>query len=170
MRSEAIEATGSSGTSLRLEFIWLGDRYGQRISLIDAKGAAQQLLESIEGTPHDAWPPSPPLQSLTIETRPNGQHAALLLGMAGRCHWSASIETAEGKAALIFDIACRHGENPGHLGSLYRRLSPLVNIRLSALECRDATVSEAGDIVEIIPLFVMLEGTSRWRFAVACKN
>ncbi len=169
MRSEAIEATDADGNRLRLEFTWLGDRYGQRVSQIDRSGSSQPLLESIEGTPHDAWPSSPPLQSLTIETRPNGNQVALLLGMAGRCHWSASIEAAEGQAAFIFDIACRHGENPGPLGSRYRRYSPLVDIRLPALECRDASVSEAGDIVEIIPLFVMLEGTSRWRFAVACK-
>ncbi len=169
MRSEAIEAVGSDNCRLRLEFIWLVDRYGQRISLIDPDGATQPLLESIEGSAHENWPPSPPLQSLTIEElkiRP----VAMLLGMAGNSHWSASMETVADKAAFIFDIACRHAANPGTLGSRYRRLSPLADIRLSALECRDTTVSEAGDIVEITPLFVTHEGTSRWRYAVAFKG
>src|SRR5207244_9937204 len=113
---------GSEGSRLRIEFAWLGDRYGHIISLIDAHGVAERLLESIEGTANDDWPPSPPLQSLSMETLTDGRRVALLVGLAGRSHWSASIEPALGKAELVFDLACRHGPNHGMLGSRYHQL------------------------------------------------
>src|ERR1044072_2775417 len=67
---------------LSIEFLWLSDRFQQVISIVAADGQRQQLLESIEGSSDDAWPPSPPLQSLTIEDRP-ASRVALLVGMAG---------------------------------------------------------------------------------------
>jgi hypothetical protein len=78
------------------------------------------LLESVEGTPLDAAPSSPPLQSVSIETLPGGRRAALLVGMAGRGHWSASIEAVPGEAALVFDIACRSAGGDPTLASTYR--------------------------------------------------
>lgn len=169
MPSETLDAPGPAGI-LRVEFLKRGDRYGHIISLIDASGAAIPLLESIEGTATDDWPASPPLQTLSIEElSPNGK-VALLVGMAGSSHWSASIEPASQAAELAFDIACRHAKEPRRLSSCYRRLSPRANVRLGALECRDANIFDSGKIIEIMPLFLMSTGTSRWRFAVDAKD
>ena len=67
MRSDAIEATAAHGLLLRVEFNWLGDRYSHLISAVHPSGEIRPLLDSIEGAPTDNWPPSPPLQSLSIE-------------------------------------------------------------------------------------------------------
>src|SRR3954451_16891094 len=104
MRSEAIEAASSDGTRLLVEFIRYGDRYGHVISLVNAAGEIEPLLESVEGRSDDAWPDSPPLQSLSIEKLPDGRSAALLVGMAGRSHWSASVEPTAGQPGLTVDV------------------------------------------------------------------
>ncbi|MBW8885109.1 MAG: hypothetical protein JF612_10130 [Planctomycetia bacterium] len=168
MQAEVIEALSSDGSRLRLEFLWNGDRYGQRISLIDSAGAAQPLLESIEGAATDDWPLSPPLQTLTIEARGDNCHVALLVGMAGGAHWSASIEPTPGKDQLLFDIACRHSANPGHLGNRYRRLADSTN--QLAIDGDSARVSWKEDLVDIQPMNLAVLGTSRWRFALTREH
>jgi hypothetical protein len=104
---------------LRLCFERQGDRYAHRVELA-AAGGWQTVLESLEGKPDEAWPPSPPLQSLHIEERPGGRRVALLVGMAGRSHWSLSVEADPAAASLAFDAACRLQEVPSFLGSRYR--------------------------------------------------
>jgi hypothetical protein len=162
--SEAINARDNDGHCLRVDFIWRGDRYGHVISLIDVAGQPHPLLESIEGAPTDAWPPSPPLQSLSIETLTGGRRAALLVGSAGRSHWSASIEPSTDDAALHFDIACRHAATPHCLGSRYRWLSAAKNVSIRGL---DAAVSQEGAAATIQPATIAATGgTTRWKFAI----
>jgi hypothetical protein len=124
MRNVVLEATGANDVCLRVEFVWHGDRYGHLVSIIDSSGQPLPLLESIEGTPSDNWPPSPPLQSLSIETLPDGRRAALLVGMAGGSHWSASVEAASDEASIRFDVACRMGSEGALLGNRYSLASP----------------------------------------------
>ena len=163
MPNETIEATGGDGTRLRVEFTWRADRYGHVISLMKAAGQTVPLLESIEGSGDDAWPQSPPLQSLSIEKLAEGRSAALLVGMAGRSHWSASIEPALGVSGFVFDVACRHSQAPNWLGSRYRRLSAAaadVSIRGDGAE----VVSE-DEIVAIQPKMIASgAGTTRWKY------
>src|SRR6187401_2284712 len=78
---------------LRVEFLWCGDRFAHVVSLADPDGEAIPLWRSEEGEAI----PCPPLQDLSIETLPDGRRVALLVGKAGRGHWSASIETAPGQ-------------------------------------------------------------------------
>jgi hypothetical protein len=123
MRNELIAESSAGADALRLDFVWRGDRFAHVLSLVGAGGVAIPLLESVEGTPLDAAPSSPPLQSVSIETLPGGRRAALLVGMAGRGHWSASIEAVPGEAALVFDIACRSAGGDPMLASTYRLAS-----------------------------------------------
>src|SRR5215213_8525183 len=123
MLKEALESIAEDGLRLRVEFVWRGDRFGHLISMVAPTGQTMPLLESIEGTPADEWPASPPFQSLTIEDRPDGRTVALLVGMAGGSHWSASAEPVSGRAEIAFDVACRHKTKPNRLGSRYRSLS-----------------------------------------------
>jgi hypothetical protein len=123
MRNVLIAKSSADAGALQLEIVRRGDRFAHLISLVGAGGETIPLLESVEGTPADAAPPSPPLQSVSIETLPDGRRAALLVGMAGRSHWSASIEAVPGEAALIFDIACRSSGGDSMLASTYRLAS-----------------------------------------------
>jgi len=103
--------------SLRLEFDWSGDRYGHRI--LSSSPESECFLTSIEGRHDEKWPSSSPLQSLHIEDRPGGVRIAMLVGMAGRSHWSMSVESDVAGNRFLFDVACRISEVPSWLGSSY---------------------------------------------------
>ena len=113
----------SSG--LRFETVRQGDRYRQSIAP-SPDTPDHRRLRSLEGDDRDRWPPTPPLQQLTRETRGNST-VLLGVGMAGRSHWSVSI-LADGNR-LLFDAACRVRGEPGFLGSTFElpsdvKLSP----------------------------------------------
>lgn len=110
------------GGGLRLELRREGDRFHHRVWAVHADGEAL-LLESVESAADEVWPTSPPLQELHLESRPGGQELALLVGMAGRSHWSLSVALDAAAGRLSFDVACRVRGAAGHLGSAYR--SPL---------------------------------------------
>lgn len=157
-----IEVALVDGSKLVVEFENRGDRLGHTIWLVDAGGTKVGLLQSIEGSPQDAWPPSPPLQSLSIETLTDGRRVALLVGMAGGSHWSASVEGLVGKGELAFDMACRHAAGAGWLGSKYRVLSDMSH-NLSIAGDVDVR-AEAGEI-SVHPVGINDKaGTTRWRY------
>ena len=58
--SQSIESTDGL---LRIEFRWLEDRYVQHLSL-----RGRDVGLSLEGGSSDAWPPSPPIQQLSVES------------------------------------------------------------------------------------------------------
>jgi hypothetical protein len=187
-----LDATDPSGLTLRIEFVGLADRYAHVLSVVEPDGEVHPILESVEGTATDDWPSSPPLQNLSIEELSPGRLAALLVGLAGRSHWSASIEPVPGQAALDFDIACRWASSVGPLGSAYALAAGLRhiaqfsgnstvsaelqvavadNLRLhvktcAEFECR-ATLAKAR--VLIVPLVPSQPkpGTGRWKYRIA---
>jgi hypothetical protein len=168
MRSEAIEAAIFGGARLRIEFAWRNDRYGHVISFVNAAGESAFLLESIEGSDDDGWPSSPPLQSLSIENLPDGRSAALLVGMAGRSHWSASVEPNVDQSGLTIDIACRHSQESKWLGNRYRRLSAAAEDLL--IEANGADVAIECEYVSIRPLTAACAvKTTRWQFAMSMR-
>jgi hypothetical protein len=116
---QLLEADG-----LRVRFAFHEDRHTHEISLADGSRWIPILL-SVEGSPEDEWPASPPLQSLHLESRPGNRQLALLVGMAGHSHWSMSVELDPAAARVTFDVACRTRGGPlGHLGNRYQALHP----------------------------------------------
>jgi hypothetical protein len=114
----------AEGIFLRVDFDRAVDRWKHRVSLVlpERCGVVSPvlLLESVEGNSEEDWPASPPLQFVSIESRPTKPPVALLMGMAGTSHWSASIEQDLAGRALRFDIACCAKSRPERLGSIYR--------------------------------------------------
>lgn len=105
---------------LQVRFVWRGDRWAHEIWL-PAGSDWQCALGSVEGTPEEDWPASPPLQSLEISNGADGDPTALLVGMAGHSHWSASVQLETAARSVRFDVACRVPEaSGGQLGSSYR--------------------------------------------------
>lgn len=173
-----LDSIGLNGDILRIEFVKQGDRYRHLLSMVDSGIEPHPLCESIEGTADDPWPPSPPLQSLRFETLSDSRQVALLLGMAGRGHWSASIEPVAGEAAFLFDVACRAEAFDGWLGSQYRALSvprgqatPLEFGLLDATEFPTDLVStdEAIRIRRVVPQNA-IRRTLRWKYRVGLKR
>jgi hypothetical protein len=119
-----------------VRFFQTGDRYSHVIELDDG-GHVRTLLESVEGSEQDYWPPSPPLQHLNVSwitSDSEHRHVAMLVGGAGSSHWSMCVAVSDLKSRprenrgdpnteLTFDIACRVQKPPAWLGSTYRILA-----------------------------------------------
>lgn len=109
---------------LQVIFVRLADRIGHRLELQSNSQPPRVIAESWEGTTDEAWPASPPLQQLHLEDRGGGQRVALLVGMAGRGHWSLVVEPTADRRGFLFDAACRLAAIPTQIGSAYRWLVP----------------------------------------------
>lgn len=138
-RAEPVVATledvDNFGRGLRLEFLRLSDRHAHRILAVGFEDAHVTLLESVEGKPADAWPPSPALQALNIDELVLGKSTsaspvAMLVGMSGKTHWSLSVEPYAGRlrgvevrsntvGGMLFKAACRLKEPAPVVGSRY---------------------------------------------------
>lgn len=110
-----IQSVDEQGTGLRVVFVKRGDRWGHVICTVEDAGQSHEQLTprliSIERDDRAGRPGSPPLQNMSIEQRANGA-VALLVGMAGNSHWSASVEAIDRERRVIFDVACRLGQTP----------------------------------------------------------
>jgi hypothetical protein len=117
---------------LRAVFVRRGDRYAHRIEARDAATQAWTVvLESHEGTDEEHWPPSPPFQQLHVEHRKEGD-VVLLVGMAGRSHWSAAVDVSPDGKSLRFDVAVRVQVSAERLRSDYEVKDAVAAERLAA--------------------------------------
>jgi hypothetical protein len=126
---------------LKIEFFRAEDRFAHRIGIQQA-GQTTWILQSLEGTAEQDWPTSPPLQDLSVEQQAD-REVIFLVGMAGKSHWSLSLELAPQQHGLLFDVACRAHQPPARLGSTYRRLD---------LSTTAAGLSKQPDLIELVPL------------------
>jgi hypothetical protein len=173
---------------LRITFARQGDRYGHQVESIAADKSATPLLQSIEGTPDQDWPASPALKELHLEQRPDGKQLALLVGMAGRSHWSLSVELDPVAEQLVFDVACRLRDEPQQLTSAYRLLSQSGPLTIDSgrvllpdgLELQPQAVEgQLADMALPMPLALVFHPpirygnypkTVRWRYAIGLAN
>lgn len=141
-RPHLLDATDDHGTGLRIEFRWLGDRYGHTLFAIQG-GETIAQLQSVEGDDETAWPPSPPLQECHRQEI-DSREVLLLTGAAGNSRWSASVEAQAGPA-IRFDFACRHQSLPEQLGNRYDNLWQDEEIPLISLEFIPSPTPIAAD-------------------------
>lgn len=179
MNRESVPVVMGRGV-LRLIVERAGDRHAHRLEVADTKAV---ILSSVEGAADEDWPASPPLQEL--QSAPDSIGPALLVGMAGRSHWSQSAELRDGPPASVhFDVACRLHAHPSWLGSTYRlgddvqativgdtiELSiPARNLRgvVRAIDCRlELLDSHLLRIAPQVDSAVKLPVTARWRYTI----
>ncbi len=89
---------------VRVEFHWLGDRFGHTISLVDNEHA-QLVWESMQ-----ADECGPAFQELHEQTAADGEPILFLSGASGGAHWSMSVHRDAG--AIHFDLAARVATPP----------------------------------------------------------
>jgi hypothetical protein len=102
----------------RLEFLRCRQCWSHALHRLTPAGPVE-LMRSSEGGENEIWPASPPFQELHVHRTAPPLQAALLVGRAGRSHWSASIELDHAADAIRFDVACRIHARPHRLGSCY---------------------------------------------------
>ena len=113
-----LDAVNEHGDGLRVEFVRLGPRWGHRILGVERQ-QTRSLLHSIEGDETDSFPPSPALQQIDLQQL-GDVTAAMLIGMAGRNHWSICVEARPATRSILWDVACRGECEDGHFfGSSY---------------------------------------------------
>ncbi len=111
-RTEHLQRVDAKGRGLFVRCDWAVDRYQHQIGWV-IDGIEHAALESREGTPDDQWPPSPPLQQLSMQMI-EGNPALLGVGMAGSSHWSASFVLLQQKIVeLVVELACLVPKNAG---------------------------------------------------------
>ena len=181
----SLNAIGANGVGSQVRFTWHEDRHVHTISLI-IDDRPIPVLESVEGTSVDEWPPSPPLQQLSVEElRPQTQ-VGLLVGMAGKSHWSMSVEPVGDRPAFVFDVACRSRGTVERLGSTYKRMAD----GLAAIGDHETTMEVAGRSIRIRsdregataanlkadpaglriePTAINAGGTTRWRYTIELR-
>ncbi len=158
--------------SVRVDFVPSGDRIAHVIYVREPAAANQavtagaterpwiELLRSVESAADVAWPDSPPLQELHIEDR-GGKPVALLVGRAGKSHWSASFgcESADsGEESLVIDIACRVSTPPVLLGSTYAFAA--------GVSWLGKTLHGGDDYARSQAITLIARETANWQFAV----
>ena len=112
---------------LRIRFARLDDRFQHSVEhrRTDVEDW-RTLLESVEGTPSESWPPSPPYQQVEQHVAGSENTCLLAVGLAGSSHWSATVEEVysgdqlrDAETRLRFDVACRIKPGAANLGSVY---------------------------------------------------
>ena len=173
-----ISALDESGNGLVLEFFREQDRFAHTISL-QAAGKKIGRLHSVEGNGDQDWPVSPPGQQLSIESQPSGD-VALLVGMAGKCHWSMSVQAISkhhSDPKLEFDIACRLGNEielseVNWLGSVYRsETSKKVEQWLKQFQFELCEAEQQSDLLNIMAHAPAAgKRTFRWLYSISCTG
>jgi len=185
-----LQIVGRDGRGLQVTWFRDDDRLGHEIAVVNGTMATVCMRAEL-GREQDPWPASPPLQQCSLEASPVGRRTALFIGMAGKSHWSQSIETDDSTmAALTFDVACRVQHQPAWLGSTYRtsqavQVLSASSVRLAVAEGLDMTLialtGEPPDNSSPCPIEVggsqlaiaadlaklRLPSTVRWRYRVA---
>ncbi len=185
-QAESLEMCVTESIRLRTDFVWRGDRYAHAVTLINPQGE-HLLLESVEGDPQDPWPPSPAFQQLSMQGD-GAQRVAFLVGMAGKSHWSMSVEVASDQRSIVFDVACRIHLAADRLCSSYRAPSFEINDPATAVAekeswyCRlklDPTLPQHAQMqnlpagllrMECLAVPGTLPGTARWKYAVTVAD
>ncbi len=144
---------------LRVEFTWAVDRFSHLV--IDQSG---RRMSSIEGDTDQAWPPSPPIQQLSLEVI-EGKPVILGVGGAGKGHWSISVTCVErdGIDAIRFELACRCRGTIGQLASTYQQGSTALNIHP-----RQGTLCRALELNEysLFPAAAAEGPTQQWSYEI----
>ncbi len=124
MPNSVLTAGNTKGIALRFEAGLQSDRFHTNISLV-TNHEVRRILSSQEGNGQQPWPPSPPLQECLVHEL-NERNVILATGMAGKTHWSVSVEAGDNPTKLTWDVACRTGSSDFDLMSSYS-LHDLVN-------------------------------------------
>ncbi|MFK8112834.1 MAG: hypothetical protein AB8B91_11560 [Rubripirellula sp.] len=150
-----IELVGPDN-QLTVRFFWNGDRFAHELIC-----RGQSIASSIDGDAENAWPPSPPIQQLSLESI-DGKDVVLGVGAAGRGHWSISVQFTA-NSTVKFELACRGKEPPQFLGSSYRLESQV------SLAPADELTEIDGSCAKFSALDESHE-TKQWAYFVAVNN
>ena len=164
-----VEVLDDAGCGVRAEFYFVNDRFHHTLFRVKA-GALISSLESVEGSPTDDFPPSPPFSELHQQ-----DETLFLTGATVTGHWSMSVQPID--RVLLFDIACRVKQHPTWLGSTYQPAETnehhdILNIELLPDADCQLQLDENSQLALgcSTPSEVKAPVTYRWRYRVGIKK
>ena len=165
---QSLTVESEAGSVLAVEFRRVEDRFWHEIVAI---GSGRRVIaSSIEGDPSETWPPSPALQQLSIQPLPDGNQVALLVGMAGKSHFSLSVTADQENRRLVFEAACRYQQVPLFVGSKYQLAAPgQIHFALNDSLPTVATPHDDGMIVHPARADWPPPALARWWYAVEAE-
>jgi hypothetical protein len=145
---------------LRVEFHWLGDRFGHTISLVRDR-RVEPMWRSVQTGDH-----GPVFQELHHQVGAGGLPMLFLSGAGGGAHWSMSVHRDEHK--IRFDTAARissppvdrlvqygaHGNDPPHVA-----IEPMPTVTQLSFDSSVATLKDMANVNSALPT------TRRWQYA-----
>ena len=169
-----LEVLNEVQKGLRIEFHWLGDRFGHTLFAVNGSDSTR-LLESVEGTSDDVFPPSPPIAELHQQN-----DTLFLTGATTAGHWSVSVEPKlqGNQGCLVFDVACRLKSVTQQLSSSYKVASAHGDYQLRALPLEADRVQSSCQINSLKTTHVFtcdfnsgstLPVTLRWRYQICME-
>jgi hypothetical protein len=113
-----------------------------------------------------------------MHSHPDGRTFALLVGMAGASHWSASVEADPIRERIIFDVACRIKAEPKWLGSSYGVSNSAERPRIDVIPLASIAgglqpiLEMAGERIDVrvMNLAGFLPRTVRWKYAISASE
>lgn len=154
-------------------FRWEDDRFSHAIRI--ELGQQSWELLSLEGNSEQPWPLSPSIQDLYREYR-DGTDVLLGVGMAGKTHFSVSVESNQ-LDTLRFEFACKVVGRPEFVGTTYLLdswVSSEVAIMREPFRIHDSTSvrldrskhTEHDRLFQIAPAETNSSATLQWGFDV----
>jgi hypothetical protein len=159
--------------SVSVHFRKVHDRFTHSIQFIRSLAALEtggqhgmSLMDSVEGSPTEAWPASPPLQQIVQEQIGSPPSPVLLgVGLSGHGHWSIAIDLTP-PHGIKFDVACKASKPPEHLGTRYR-LCDKLNATHNDLDLGQRTLRFRMDPQSQWDFSLTLE-RGRWSLSECC--
>lgn len=124
---------------LRVEFFWLGDRFGHTISAICGGEATVVWTSSQDGQA------APAFQELHQQTATDGQMVLLLSGSGDGAHWSMSVQ--QDARGIAFDVAVRVSRPPAAREVVYEKAATEGPAFLSCGQVIGSSQSDAARVV-----------------------
>lgn len=161
----SLASIDADGNGICVEFTKQIDRFEHTVLTVRA-GDKIPVLRSIEGTPEDYAPPSPPYAEL------HQQDSVLFLsGATTIAHWSMSLEVVEQQ--IVFDVACRMKSGLEVVGSEYELLTSQHAELLQLMPAETAHRESHEESIRIVPVSphpVNYPGTSQWRYSIGFNS
>lgn len=164
---KSAEAYSLRDANFELSFRHVRDRWQHCLSVRN-HDVWSPLLTSVEGSPTDGVPPSPPLQDLRFEQLADEVFEFQLLGQSGKGVYSAAVRYDGGAGSVDFDLCVRGRSREMPLCTTSRYCLPGDGLLPQVRQMSAAVnlLARGGQSVEVMPVPISGSPPSECRLTV----